>query len=188
MRSEKGRYSRVQFPMSCERCRSSIMKGKTGLKGDSIEDEAGGEGWWSGCLHPQLHDQLHLLLSQSLFLKKHQPTSFFQRDNLSKLKVFQNECNPESIQTVKEAHAYPPPSHPFRSKRNISPALYRTSGVIFLSTTAQLYVTHRRGGRRRKRHSSSTQEWGHSGMAWGDCVSQAAQAEWCYQDTPPPPP
>ncbi len=57
----------------------------------------------------------------------------------------------------------------------------------FLSTTAQLYATHRRGGRRRKRHFSSTQEWGHSGMAWGNCVSQAAQAEWCYQDIPPPP-
>ncbi len=40
---------------------------------------------------------------------------------------------------------------------------------------------------RRKRHSSSTQEWGHSGMAWGNCVSQAAQAGWCYQDIPPPP-
>jgi hypothetical protein len=35
--------------------------------------------------------------------------------------------------------------------------LYRTSGVLFfLSTTAQLHVTHRKGGRRRKRHSSST--------------------------------
>ncbi len=40
-------------------------------------------------------------------------------------------------------------------------------------------------GDRRKRHSSSAQEWGHSGLAWGDCVSQAAQAEWCYQGTPP---
>ncbi len=57
----------------------------------------------------------------------------------------------------------------------------------FLSTTAQLYATHRRGGRRGKRHSSSAQEWGHSGVAWGDCVSQAAQAEWCYQGTPPLP-
>jgi hypothetical protein len=32
----------------------------------------------------------------------------------------------------------------------------------------------------------SAQEWGHGGVAWGDCVSQAAQAEWCYQGTPPP--
>jgi hypothetical protein len=39
-------------------------------------------------------------------------------------------------------------------------------------------------GDRRKRRSSGTREWGHSCMAWGYCVSQAAQAEWCYQDIP----
>ncbi len=30
----------------------------------------------------------------------------------------------------------------------------------FLSTTVQLHATHRKGGRRRKRHSTSTHEWG----------------------------
>jgi hypothetical protein len=45
---------------------------------------------------------------------------------------------------------------------------------FFLSTTAQLYTTHRKGGRRRKRHFTSAQEWGHGGVAWGNCVSQAA--------------
>ncbi len=61
--------------------------------------------------------------------------------------------------------------------------------ALFLSTTAQLYATHRKYGNRRKRHSSSTLEWGHSCMAWGYCVPQAAQAEWCLSGhTPPPPP
>ncbi len=41
----------------------------------------------------------------------------------------------------------------------------------FLSTTAQLHATHRKGGRRRKRHSTSTREWGHSCLARGYCVS-----------------
>ncbi len=41
----------------------------------------------------------------------------------------------------------------------------------FLSTTAQPHATHRKGGRRGKRHSSSTREWGHSCIAWGYCVS-----------------
>jgi hypothetical protein len=37
--------------------------------------------------------------------------------------------------------------------------LYGTNGVIFfLSTTAQLHATHRKGGRRRKRHPTSTRE------------------------------
>ncbi len=56
----------------------------------------------------------------------------------------------------------------------------------FLSTTAQLYATHRKGGDRRKRHSSSTREWDHSCMAWGYCVPQAAQAEWCLSGHAPP--
>jgi hypothetical protein len=38
--------------------------------------------------------------------------------------------------------------------------LYRTNGVIILSTTVQLHATHGKGGRRRKRHSTSTCEWG----------------------------
>ena len=31
----------------------------------------------------------------------------------------------------------------------------------------------------------SAQEWGHADVARGDCVSQATQAEWRYQGTPP---
>jgi hypothetical protein len=40
----------------------------------------------------------------------------------------------------------------------------------FLSTTAQLHSTHRKGGRGRKIHSTSTREWGHSCLARGYCV------------------
>ncbi len=62
---------------------------------------------------------------------------------------------------------------------------------IYICTASRKPFLYRKrppqqNGDRRKRYSSSAQEWGHGGVAWGNCVSQATQAEWCYQGTPPP--
>ncbi len=75
---------------------------------------------------------------------------------------------------------YPPRSHASPSLHGYYLLLFALQNIyccaapmvcFFLSTTAQLHATHRKGGRRRKRHSTSTREWGHSCIARGYCVS-----------------